>query len=109
MYRVDGLLIFEVNAEAPDAASAASFLDRRSTFMNGCYPVRYPSGGVTRIEPASSRKNQTMYTVRHDDFDEQTTIFTIKDAWVIEVTVFASSSAPVIGDIMDTLLDQARA
>ena len=73
--------------------------------------MRYPSGGVTRIEPAFSRKNQTMYTLRHDDFDEQREIFTIKDAWVIRVTVFDSATAPpqLIDAINATLIDQALA
>lgn len=110
-YRINGVTIAEVNARAPDAATAASFLDRQSKFMLGCHIVRYPGGGVTRIEPASSRTNQTGYPVQHDALDEQSTLYTVKGPWIIEVTVFEASAAPpqLEIDVSRTLLDQALA
>ena len=110
-YRVDGQRILEVNAKAPDAATATAFLDRQSKFMLGCSTVRYPTGGVTRIQPASSRVNQTGYPVRHDGLDEQDTLFTIKGPWIIQVTVFDASTAPpqLRIDISRTLLEQSLA
>ncbi|CAA9211274.1 MAG: hypothetical protein AVDCRST_MAG76-143 [uncultured Acidimicrobiales bacterium] len=110
-YRVEGLSILEVNAKAPDAGRAAAFLDRQSKFMLGCSTVRYPTGGFTRIQPASSRMNQTGYDVQDGSSAEQDKTFTIKGPWIIEVTVLEAAKAPpqLMVDIASTLLEQSRA
>ena len=106
-YRVDGHVILEVNAKAPDAASAASFLDRQSKIR--CMTARYASGGSTRIQPASSRLNQTMYELQHDAMAVERTIVTIKGPWLIQVTVLDAPTAPhLTGVVLSTLFDQAR-
>lgn len=107
-YRVDGHVVVEVNAKAPDAAAAASFLDRQSKIR--CATARYASGGSTLILPATSRANQTAYALRHDAMPEEYTIVTVKGPWLIQVTVIDSSTAPQLtGAVLSTLSDQARA
>ncbi len=72
--------------------------------------ARYAGGGSTLIQPASSRLNQTMYELRHDAKAEERTIVTFKGPWLIQVTVFDTSSAPhLTGVVQSTLFDQARA
>ena len=107
-YRVDGHVVVEVNAKAPDAASAASFLDRQSKIR--CMTARYASGGSTLLQPASSRLNQTMYELRHDALPEERTVLTIKGPWLIQVTVLDAPTAPhLTGLVLSTLSDQTRA
>lgn len=74
-YRVDGHVVIEINAKAPDAASAASFLDRQSKIRSGT--ARYAGGGSTLIQRATSRAHQTAYELRHDAMAEEYTILTV--------------------------------
>lgn len=108
-HRVDGLLILEFTARAPSAADAAGYLERESTFMGDCATVVYDSGNLFQIAPASSRANQTTYTLRHDGYDEQRKMITVKDEWIISVTVLDSESAPpaLVADVTRTLAEQS--
>jgi hypothetical protein len=107
-YRVDGHAVVEVNAKAPDAAAAASFLDRQSKVR--CARANFAGGGSTVILPATSRANQTAYALRPDAMAEEYIIVTVKGPWLIQVTVLDFSTAQqVTGAVLSTLSDQARA
>lgn len=108
-YRVDGVLVLQFSGRAPTAAAAAAFLQRHEELGIECPTVTQEDGAVSNYMPASSRTNQTSYTVQHKGFDVQHEIVTIRDEWIEEVTVFEDTEASrkVVGDLLDVLQRQA--
>lgn len=107
-YHIDDMLILEFVAKAPSVSDAEAFLERRAQVPIDCPRIVYDDGGVTEIMPPSSRQHQVFSTVRQVGFEAQEEIVTVKDEWIIEVSVHGGSVPnQTVDDIARTLQEQA--